>query len=368
MSNKFKVVADENMPGIERLFNGVAKIIWADGRSINNTMLKDEEADALLCRSVTRVNRRLLQNTDVKFVGTATIGTDHLDREWLSAQNIQWANAAGCNAAAVAQYVLSAIAYWCTQKKRLFAESTVGIVGAGNVGSELARCFDQLGVRYSLYDPPLEVAGDKRTMVDFEQILECDVITLHVPLTEHGEYSTRHLFDKHRLSQLNDGQLLINASRGAIVDNGSLVDKALSVKTQVVLDVFEDEPDVPLPVLAQCLLATPHIAGHTLEGKLRGSWMIYQAFCRHFDLPVEHSERALYPADNQILLESDLLEEQLLTLYDINADSRRLRQSGGLSMAVHFDQLRKDATRLANGEFRRDYSGWQYKGKHRLPL
>lgn len=366
MGEKIKVIADESMPGIEPLFGDLAEIAWADGRSIDNEMLRG--SDVLLCRSVTKVDRELLQNTGVKFVGTATIGTDHLDCHWLSAQNIQWANAAGCNAAAVAQYVLSAIAYWCKQSKRRFAALKVGIVGAGNVGSELARCLDLLGVRYCLYDPPLEITGDKRLMVDFDRLVKCDVITLHVPLTEHGKYATRHLFDQCRLKQLVNDQLLINASRGAIVDNRSLIENANFTNAQVVLDVFENEPDVSIALLERCLLATPHIAGHTLEGKLRGSWMIYQAFCRYFDLPEEHSERALYPPQNTISLQNNLLEEQLLSLYDIKADSSALRNRRGLAMAAHFDQLRKDAARLTNGEFRRDYSGWHYLGKHKLPL
>jgi len=367
MNNQLKIVVDQNMPGIEQLFGSIADIDRADGRSISADMLKD--ADALLCRSITQVNSKLLHNSKVKFVGTATIGTDHLDINWLESNNIQWSNAAGCNAAAVAQYVLSGIAYWCKQTHRKFRDLKIGIIGAGNVGTELSKCFDLLDIRYCLNDPPLKSKGDKRLLVGFDQILKCDVLTLHVPLVEHGCYATKHLFDRQTLSHLNGNQLLVNASRGAVVDNHALTNRNLnSIRAQVILDVFEKEPDVPPSLLRECLLATPHIAGHTLEGKLRGSWMIYRAFCQAFGLVERQSEAMLYPANNRISLQNDLLEDQLLTLYDIQVDSEALGAKGDYSIAVHFDRLRRDATQLQDGTLRRDYSGWDYLGRNNLPL
>jgi len=367
MNTPLRIVVDQNMPGIERLFGGIAEIIKADGRCISAETLKN--ADALLCRSITKVNSELLQNSKVKFVGTATIGTDHLDTDWLESNSIHWSNAAGCNAAAVAQYVLSAMAFWAKSTRRLFDGLTIGIVGAGNVGTELARCLKFLGINYRLCDPPLKNSGDQRDFVDLEQILKCDVITLHVPINNNGRNPTRHLFSKTVLSRLTNSQLLINASRGAVIDNLALSDYLEQSKSaSVILDVFENEPSVPQKLLNQCLLATPHIAGHTLEGKLRGSWMIYRAFCGVFELQEKCTEEDLYPEKNEIFLVDKDITTQLLSLYDIQQESVAFRTKNTQSIAKRFDRLRQNATQMSNGRIRRDYSGWQFKGDIRLPL
>lgn len=370
MSKKYRIVVDQNMPGIELLFGDFAEIIRAEGRKIDSQLLSN--ADALLCRSITRVDQELLQNTKVKFVGTATIGTDHLDIKWLESQQIDWANAAGCNAAAVAQYVLSGMAFWSQTTNRDIRKLKVGIVGAGNVGTELVRCLELLEMKYLLCDPPLKSIGDKRALVSFEEILKCDVISLHVPITYQGIYPTRHLIDHARLSQINKNKLLINASRGAVIDNKALVDyfsdsDSKSETAEIILDVFEKEPDVPQELMENCLLTTPHIAGHTLEGKLRGSWMIFEAFCQSFNLQHNRKESDLYPQLNQIDLIGEQLAENLLALYDIRLDSDAFRTEGD-PVATRFDRLRKNAAQLADGTTRRDYSGWQFSGKYRLPL
>jgi len=370
VTKKYIIVADQNMAGIDGLFGDVADIIYSEGRSISNKLLRD--ADALLCRSITQIDQSLLKNTKVKFIGTATIGTDHMDIDWLESQQISWANAAGCNAAAVAQYVLSGIAFWCKTKHHDIKRLKVGIVGAGNVGTELARCFDLLGIQYLLCDPPLELQGDKRPLVSFDEILKCDVISLHVPITDKGRYPTKYLINQARLSQLASSQLLINASRGAVVDNQALAkylsdSESITDSAAVILDVFEGEPDVPVELIDKCLLGTPHIAGHTLEGKLRGSWMIFEAFCKAFEILSHRQESDLYPSKNSISLTDQNLAENLLAVYDIGSDANALRINTD-PVAIRFDQLRKNASQLTDGTIRRDYSGWQFIGKYRLPL
>jgi erythronate-4-phosphate dehydrogenase len=355
--SKFQVVVDENMPGVDSLFEGIAELKKVNGRDISKRHLL--EADALLCRSITKVDRRLLENSPVKFVGTATIGIDHLDVNWLEQQVIQWANAAGCNAAAVAQYVLSAVAYWCERYNRQLTELTIGIVGAGNVGSALANFLTNLGINYRLCDPPLVKVGDTRRFYSFNQVLECDVISLHVPLTDHGEHKTKYLFSKKELNQLTSRQLLINASRGAVINNDDLIEYLDSGDaSKVILDVFENEPNVSSHLVKKCLLATPHIAGHTLEGKLRGSWMIYQAFCNCFSLPTEVNENNLYPNKNRLAEWQGSIEQNLLRVYDIEQDSNQLKNLHASELESGFDGLRKNAHQLANGGIRRDYSGW----------
>lgn len=358
MNSKYHIVVDENMPGVDMLFNDSVTIKKINGRAISRNDLI--EADALFCRSITNVNRDLLDQTKVSFVGTATIGTDHIDINWLKENTINWANATGCNAAAVAQYVLSGISYWCLSNNREIRDLTVGIVGAGSVGTELSRCLDTLGIKYLQCDPPLQLQGDRRSFVDSSEILKCDVISLHVPLVKKGEHKTKNLVGESELKKLSSQQLLINASRGEVVNNREL-DHYLKTASsaQVILDVFENEPNISASLVSQCLLATPHIAGHTLEGKLRGTWLIYQAFCRHFSIQNQHQEAILYPQKNQLAHAETSLEKVLLQVYNIQLDSNSLKEVPTDILDEQFDHLRKNATRLSNGMTRRDYSGWQ---------
>ncbi|WP_168204271.1 4-phosphoerythronate dehydrogenase [Aliikangiella coralliicola] len=374
MSKPFKIVADENMPHIEKLFGSVADITYRAGREI--TAQDVRHADALLCRSITSVDQSLLANSNVQFVGTATIGIDHLDIPWLESKGIAWANAAGCNAAAVAQYVISAIAFWLKRNDKQFDEIKVGIVGAGNVGSELARCLEILGVDYLLCDPPLQKKMQSQTqksqvqiesahkLKSFDEILRCDVVTLHVPITKVGEDKTLHLVDGEVLNRLKKDQLLINSARGEVINN---VDLLTYLRAQnaasVILDVFECEPDIDHELANLCLLATPHIAGHTLEGKLRGSYMVYRAFCRQFNLPVEVDEADLYPEKNLFEICSESPQENLLQFYDIERDSKRLLSVDAPYLAAHFDEMRKDYVTRCVDKPRRDYSGWQGKSE-----
>lgn len=347
------------MPHIQQLFADIADIHLVDGRQIARRHLLD--ADALLCRSITQVNRELLQGSQVQFVGTATIGIDHLDIHWLDENKIRWTNAAGCNADAVAQYVLSAISYWLTQQKKSLQQIRVGIVGAGNVGSALSRCLDSLGIDYLLCDPPLQTNGDPRAMVNLEQILTCDVITLHVPLNKQGKHKTEYLIDQSILSRLSCEQLLINASRGAVINNSDLMSYLrLDNSADVVLDVFEHEPAISHELVHRCLLATPHIAGHSLEGKSRGSYMIYQAFCEYFGLDCHVSESQLYPANNQSDQSVEFTQElsAILAIYDIEADHERLKAISESELKLQFDKLRKAYPNEVRKFVRRDYCGW----------
>ncbi len=346
------------MPGIDQLLGNRVEIQRVSGRDITKQHLLN--ADALLCRSVTQVDSALLNQTTVKFVGTATIGTDHLDKQWLADNGINWSSAAGCNAGAVAQYVISAICYWCLKLGKEMTSLTVGIVGAGNVGTELARCLSVLGVSYSIFDPPLQAKGDRREFVNFASILACDVISLHVPLTREGEYKTQDLIATDVLSQLASEQLLINSSRGEVINNTDLIHYLNTANSaQVVLDVFENEPNIPFPLLDLCLLTTPHIAGHTLEGKLRGSWMVYRAFCKNFNITVDAQEQNLYPTKKQLKPSNSRLEKQILEMYDVSLDSDSLKAIARDNVAMEFDELRRNAFQLKNGLIRRDYSGWE---------
>ncbi|WP_448124744.1 4-phosphoerythronate dehydrogenase PdxB [Pseudomonas veronii] len=274
------IVADENIPLLDAFFQGFGEIRRVPGRSIDRATV--EQADVLLVRSVTNVNRALLEGSKVRFVGTCTIGTDHLDLDYFQRAGIQWSSAPGCNARGVVDYVLGSLQTLAEIEGADLNQRTYGVVGAGEVGGRLVKVLEGLGWNVLVCDPPRQIAEDG-DYVSLEQIIEqCDVISLHTPLTKSGNGSTWHLFDRERLNRLKPGAWLINASRGPVVDNAALRDVLLSREDlQAVLDVWEGEPEVDVDLADLCVLATPHIAGYSLDGKQRGTAQIYQAFCAH---------------------------------------------------------------------------------------
>ena len=274
------IVADENIPLLDAFFQGFGEIRRVPGRSIDRATV--EQADVLLVRSVTNVNRALLEGSKVRFVGTCTIGTDHLDLDYFKQTGIQWSSAPGCNARGVVDYVLGSLQTLAEIEGADLNQRTYGVVGAGEVGGRLVKVLKGLGWNVLVCDPPRQIAEDG-DYVSLEQIIEqCDVISLHTPLTKSGNGSTWHLLDRDRLNRLKPGAWLINASRGPVVDNAALRDVLLEREDlQAVLDVWEGEPEVDVDLADLCVLATPHIAGYSLDGKQRGTAQIYQAFCAH---------------------------------------------------------------------------------------
>ncbi|MCC6075503.1 4-phosphoerythronate dehydrogenase PdxB [Pseudomonas sp. GCM10022188] len=273
-----RLLADENIPLLDPFFASFGTIRRQAGRAIDRAAVMD--ADALLVRSVTRVDRALLEGSAVKFVGTCTIGTDHLDLDWFAEAGIAWSSAPGCNARGVVDYVLGALFALAERRGAELTQRTYGVVGAGQVGGRLVEVLRGLGWQVLVCDPPRQ-AREGGDFVDLEEILQrCDVISLHTPLTREGDDATWHLLDGERLARLKPGCWLINASRGAVIDNAALKAHLLAgVDLEVVLDVWEGEPQVDPDLAALCLLATPHIAGYSLDGKLRGTEQIYRAFC-----------------------------------------------------------------------------------------
>lgn len=274
------IVADENIPLLDAFFQGFGEIRRVPGRSIDRATV--EQADVLLVRSVTNVNRALLEGSKVRFVGTCTIGTDHLDLDYFNRAGIQWSSAPGCNARGVVDYVLGSLQTLAEIEGADLNQRTYGVVGAGEVGGRLVKVLKGLGWNVLVCDPPRQIADDG-DYVSLEQIIEqCDVISLHTPLTKSGNGSTWHLLDRDRLNRLKPGAWLINASRGPVVDNAALRDVLLEREDlQAVLDVWEGEPEVDVDLADLCVLATPHIAGYSLDGKQRGTAQIYRAFCAH---------------------------------------------------------------------------------------
>lgn len=281
-----KLVVDANIPASERCFGQFGALTRAPGREINAAHL--EGADVLIVRSITQVNEALLANSPVRFIGTCTIGTDHIDKAHLAQRDIAFASAPGCNAEAVVDYVLSSLLTLAERDGWSLSERTVGIVGVGNVGSRLQARLTAMGVATLACDPPK--AAVKRAEVESEEgflsldalIERCDVLCLHTPLTREGPHATYQLLNAQRIGELAPGCVLLNAGRGDCVD-GLALRSRLAGKGDIsaILDVWEEEPEIDAGLRDLVSLATPHIAGHSLDGKLRGTWMIQQALARH---------------------------------------------------------------------------------------
>jgi erythronate-4-phosphate dehydrogenase len=350
MEPAMRIVADENIPLLDEYFAGFGPIRRLPGRGIDAAAVAD--ADLLLVRSVTQVDRGLLQGSPIKFVGTCTIGTDHLDLDYFQEAGITWASAPGCNARGVVDYVLGSLLLLAEQQGVDLATRTYGVIGAGQVGSRLIRVLRGLGWRVLVCDPPRQAleGGD---YVNVQQVLdECDVISLHTPLERLGEHPTHHLFDSARLAALKQGSWLINASRGAVVDNQALRE-LLSQRgdLQVVLDVWEGEPQADVELAGLCRIATPHIAGYSLDGKLRGTAQIYQAFCQHQGVAPSVALEQLMPAAWLSSLTIDASADPAWALASIcrsvydprrdDADFRRSLQGDAPTRRTAFDRLRK---------------------------
>ncbi len=344
------IVADENIPLLDAFFAGFGEIRRVPGRSIDRATV--EQADVLLVRSVTNVNRALLEGSKVRFVGTCTIGTDHLDLEYFNEAGITWSSAPGCNARGVVDYVLGSLMTLAEIEGVDLTKRTYGVIGAGEVGGRLINVLKGLGWNVKVCDPPRQAAegGD---YVSLEQIIEqCDVISLHTPLTRSGDGATWHLFDQQRLQQLKPGAWLINAARGPVVDNAALREVLLEREDlQAVLDVWEAEPQVDVALAELCVLATPHIAGYSLDGKQRGTAQIYQAYCEFIGQPANIQLSDLLPAPwlSEVSLHADSDPAWALAMlcrgvYDPrrdDADFRRSLVGNVVEQRAAFDMLRK---------------------------
>jgi len=338
-----KIVADENLAFTDYFFKDFGEIHQAAGRTLTHSDVQD--AEAMLVRSVTKVNAELIRDTALQFVGSATIGTDHLDLSALEKQGIAWSNAAGCNAQAVAEYVITALIKLKPELIDANEKFTLGIIGLGNVGSRLAVMAKLLDWNVLGYDPFVQREGIAQTT--FSELLKtADAISIHVPLTHIGLHPTHHLINADALAQMKPDAVLINSARGAVVAEADLITDICQTQRQVVLDVFEYEPEISEELLSLISLVTPHIAGYSLEGKARGTQMIYDAFCEKFEKIADKKFETQLPAcqaffENKSL--KDVLKQHLFEIYDISRDDANLRaclRDGKIDQKA-FDYLRK---------------------------
>lgn len=289
-----RLIVDENLPFTQEFFGSSAKVVCLPSNAITAADVKD--ADGLLVRSVTQVNQQLLEGSKVKFVGTATIGVDHIDQAWLKEAGITFASAPGCNANSVVDYVLATLLWLAAEQGFSLQNKCIGIVGVGQVGSRLAQRLKDFGCEVLLNDPPRAAKGEAGFLSLNEVLQQADIVCLHTPLTKLGQFPSWHLLGLEELALLK-GKVLLNAGRGGVLDQQAL--KATINKNcapLLLLDVFEGEPSLDAELIKSCLLATPHIAGYSLEGKSRGTEMLYQAWCQHLGLEPKASLKELLPA------------------------------------------------------------------------
>jgi erythronate-4-phosphate dehydrogenase len=340
-----KIIADENIIFVDEAFSELGEVHLYAGREITNALLKD--ADVLLVRSVTEVNADLLEGTNVKFVGTATIGTDHIDAGYLAEKGIFFIDARGCNSDAVAEYVFTVLLNISNEQKFTLKGKSIGVVGVGNIGSRIVRLAGVLGMKVLQNDPPLKRKTGEKHFLELKDLMNVDIITFHVPLNMQGEDRTYHLFDYEKINSLKDGAIIINASRGPVIVNSSLEEFIEEKKFTAVLDVWENEPEINMHLLQKIRFGTPHIAGYSFEGKVNGTVILYNALCGFLNKkpvwlpkipPVENSliringnsspEKELYKAVNHV--------------YNISSDDNNIR---GISKVdnpgKYFDNLRK---------------------------
>ena len=352
----FHIVADANIPYAEEAFRGIGHVTLLPGQQIGSAEIAG--ADALLVRSVTRVDGALLRGSPVRFVGSATIGTDHVDRSYLEEHGIAFAHAPGSNAQSVVEYVCAALLAVYTESDTALRDRTVGVVGCGHIGGRLAARLPALGVRVLRCDPPLaeaaEAKGRAHDFVPMETVLaEADVVTLHTPLTRSGPHATVHLIGPNELAAMRSDALLINASRGAVVDNAALRE-ALDTGGigGAVLDVWENEPTPDEALLRRTEIATPHIAGYSFDGKVQGTAMLYDALTDWLGAPPAWDADVVLAADGLIPLRppsSDLGETAWLDAlarqaYDLRADDARMRaflDQPADERGAYFHRLRK---------------------------
>ena len=330
-----KIVVDRKIPFIKGVLEPYAEVLYLEASVISRAELLD--TDALIIRTRTKCNEKLLAGTRVRFIASATIGYDHIDMEYCRAHGIAWTNAAGCNSSSVQQYIAAALIHLAEEFKLELSEKTIGIVGVGNVGTKVAALCKAFGMTVLLNDPPRERREGPGAFVSLETILKsADIITLHVPLNRGGEDNTLHLVDEQFLDKMRPDQILINSSRGEVVKGDAL--KSSLRRKQIadcILDVWEHEPEIDTELLGLVEIGTPHIAGYSADGKANGTSMSVRALSRFFNLGLDNWFPSDVPGPATTAFELDctgmsdqaVLANLIHRTYDILSDDARLRLS-----------------------------------------
>ncbi len=356
-----KIVADDKIPFLKGVLEQYAEVVYLPGDLITKSILQD--ADALLTRSITQCNADLLTNTSVKFIASATIGNDHIDKDFCKKSNITWTTAKGCNASAVEQYFTAGLLALADKYQIDLSGKTIGIIGVGHIGKRVQKVSQLLGLKVLLNDPPRERVEGPDGFSTLDKIQEnADIISLHTTLNFGGEDKTFHLIDQAFFEGLKKPIILINTSRGAVVDSLSLKNAIAEGKVKhTLLDVWEGEPEIDIELLEKIDIATPHIAGYSLSGKFTGTAIIVQAVGLFFNLGLENWKPSDKPNDKlgKIVLDSrgknkqQILSDAVRQVYHIMDDDKMFR-----SAPEQFELLRRKYN------FRKEFSEFEVITHH----
>ncbi|HKK82002.1 MAG TPA: 4-phosphoerythronate dehydrogenase, partial [Prolixibacteraceae bacterium] len=330
-----KIVADDKIPYLKGALEPFAEVVYLPGKDTTPEVVKD--TDALITRTRTKCNEELLSGSAVKMIATATIGYDHIETNYCEKNGIEWTNAPGCNSWSVAQYILAALHHLATERNLELANMTIGVVGAGNVGSKVAKLCDMIGMKVLVNDPPRERTEGADGFVSINEIQkQSDIITFHTPLVHDGIDKTYHLFNHDFLKKCKDDFVFINSSRGEVMNTLAVKDGLKNRKiSDAIIDCWENEPDIDRELLRDAFISTPHIAGYSKDGKANGTSMSVQAISRKFNLGIDNwqCKNVELPAQTTIEIDGDgkttqqIIAEAVLFTYPIWEDSEKLKMS-----------------------------------------
>lgn len=330
-----KVIIDDKIPYIKGALEPFAKVLYLQGARTNPEIVKD--ADAIITRTRTKCNAELLTGSKVKMIATATIGFDHIDTEFCAKAGINWTNAPGCNSWSVTQYIMAALYTLSTEKDIQLNQMTIGIIGAGNVGSKVAKLCRIIGMNVLVNDPPRECIEGSEHFVPIQEIQEkADIITFHTPLTYEGDDKTLHLANDTFFNDCKKNIVFINSSRGEVMETNAVKNAIESGKiTNAIIDCWENEPRIDFELLEKAFIATPHIAGYSKDGKAKGTEMSIRAISQKFNLGIDNwqSSNIELPENTTIEIngteksEQDILGDAILATYPIREDSNKLKTS-----------------------------------------
>lgn len=282
------ILIDENIPLLAETLEKCGDIYFFTGRKLSNENLIKSNCEILFVRSTTKVNKQLLENTRVKYVASTTSGVDHISVNYLKKNKITFAYAPGSNSNSVAEYLIFCLLKWACENKIALDNQCIGVIGFGNIGSKVARYCNLLGLKVVVNDPPLRDKGfvfpDYVEYAELKDIFKnCTIITNHVPLTSRGKYPTKYMINKKLLNLMQNNVLFFHLSRGGVVSEKDLLAVADKKNLYLVIDVWENEPHINTDLLKRANFATPHIAGYSYEGKIRGVYMVAKHFCNFYE-------------------------------------------------------------------------------------
>ena len=357
------IVADNAIPFVERFFSRIGELELLDGRQITAATLRN--ADLLVCRTVTNINEDLLAESGLRFIASPTSGLDHIDQASLRTRGIELCHAPGRNARSVSEYVLSALCVLADQQAFNLLEKKVGIIGGGHVGSDLKKLLQIIGIECLVYDPLLQKESKQQLFCELDDIKSCDIVSLHVPLTKSGTHPTWKMIGEDFLGAVQDDLILINTSRGEVIDETALLNHAKGKPDlSLVIDVWKNEPGINTDLLKRAQIATPHIAGYSIDAKYRSTRDVFQKICDLNDINEKVGEdEAVFPEaeERRVSLsgqQDDLsaISMAILTSYDVRSDAaalRRMLEDNVTEQGAYFSELRN------NYPIRREFSSLQ---------